>query len=74
MPYERIARYRDDSDLPASSPVSTMIDGLEVVDDQAVVLAPLETVESPDRRRAMGRSPRRPRRRAPSPWSPHGMG
>ena len=50
MAYERITNYRHDADPAASSPGSTMIDGLEVVDDQVVVLAPLDAVGSTDRR------------------------
>jgi hypothetical protein len=73
MPYERISHYRDESDASAP-PVSTMIDGLEVVDDQAVVLAPLDTVESPDRRRGGRRPPRQARRPATLPRSSHGLG
>ena len=46
-----------------------MIDGLEVVDDQAVVLAPLETVESNDRRRGTARAPRPAQYRPRAPRS-----
>lgn len=73
MPYERITHYRHEPDT-SSTPSSTMIDGLEVVDDQPVVLAPLETVTSTHPRSRAARAPRPVTYRPHDSWSPHGMG
>jgi hypothetical protein len=74
MPYERIAHYRHDAERLASPSGSTMIDGLEVVDDQPVVLAPLETMEPTDPRRGRARAPRPDWERRSAPRSRYGMG
>jgi hypothetical protein len=73
MPYERIAHYRHDPDRSDPSPGSTIIDGLEVVDDQVVVLAPLETVGSTDRQ-GTAQAPRSVPYRPRAQRSPRGLG
>lgn len=55
MTYVRATQFPDSYDNGAGSGAGpTMIDGLEVEDDQVVVLAPLDTTERQPRRRRHG--------------------
>jgi hypothetical protein len=70
MPYEPANRYRSPWDSPSSA-LSTgapeggavMIDGLEVVDEQVVVLSPLDSRGNDDRTTRRSLASRMPRDR-----------
>ena len=60
MPYEAVSRYPSRAFAHGEPDHAVMIDGLDVVDEQVVVLAPAQPADAR----------RRPRRRG----GPHGVG